>query len=204
MGKTWDSRGFSGDVIRFSIDERVSLGEAVVRYVGEVTAVLPVSESIPLYQFEEEISDEQSKHTPFYQSKAVRCTLAAIDRADKTEALEVYERLAVLQNLLVDLLAYLESREGFSVSIGERRKARLSGANVRVSPGQATTSILHQTRERIRLGVPHVKTDKAYANQLQSLLESMEKVTSIRISAEAASESFATIQTFQRQSLPGW
>lgn len=188
MAKTLQSRGFAGDAFRFSADERISLGAAVVRQVGEITAVLPLFESIPFYQFEQELSDEQSKHAPLYQSKAVRCTLAAIDRADKAEDLEGYERLAVVQNLIVDLLAYLESREGFSVAIGERRKARLSGTHVRVYPEQATIpSILHQTRGRIRLGVPRVKTDKAYANHLQSLLESMEKVTSIRISPKAAS-----------------
>ena len=48
-------------------------------------------------------------------------------------------------------------------------------------------SILHQMRGRIRLGVPRVKTDTAYAQHLQSRLESMEHITSIRINAGAAS-----------------
>jgi hypothetical protein len=188
LGKTWSSRRFAGEAFRFRLDERAALGEAVVRHVGEVTAVLPVFESIPLYQFTGDISDPQSPYASLYQSKAVRCTLAAIDRAEKAEALEGYERLAVLQNLLVDLLAYLESREGFSVFIEEHRKARLRGAHSRVSPGQAPMpTILHQSRGRIRLGVPRVKTDKAYAQHLQSRLESMENITSIRINAGAAS-----------------
>lgn len=188
IGKTWESRRFPGEAFRFSLDERVSLGEAVVRQVGEVTAVRPIFDSIPFYQFEEEISNEQAKHAPLYQSKVVRCTLAAIDRVDTTEALEGSERLAVVQNLLVDLLTYLESKEGFSVAIGERRKARLGGTYITVSLGQTTIpSILHQTRGRLRLGVPRVKTDKAYAAYLQSLLESLEEVTSIRISTGAAS-----------------
>jgi hypothetical protein len=189
IGETFESRSkFPGDAFRLSIDERVSLGEAVVRRVGEATVVLPVFESIPLFQFEEEISNEQSKHAPLYQSRAVRCTLTAIDRADQPEALEGRERLAVLQNLLVDLLAYLESREGFSVSIGKRRKARLRGVYTEVSPTQPTIArILHQTRGRIRLRVPRLKTDDAYANRLQLLLEPLENVTSIRISTDAAS-----------------
>jgi hypothetical protein len=189
IGETFESRSkFSGDAFRFSLDERVSLGEAVVRRVGEVTTILPVFQSIPLFQFEEEISDKQSKQARLYQSRAIRCTLASIDQADQTEALEGHERLAVLQNLLVDLLAYLENKEGFRVSVGELSKARLRGANAPLSPPQsAIARILHQTRGRIRLGVPRLKTDKAYANALQSLLESVENVRSIRISTGAAS-----------------
>ena len=189
IGETFEDRcKFSGDAFRFSIDERSSLGEAVVRRVGEVTAVFPVFESIPLFQFEDEISDKLNKHAPLYQSKAVHCTLAAIDRTDKAEALEGHERLAVLQNLLVDLLARMESKEGFRVSIGELRKARRRGAYAEGSPTLSNIArIIHQTRGRIRLGVPRLKTDKAYANHLQSLLESVEKVSSIRISTGAAS-----------------
>ena len=188
LGQTWSSRRFAGEAFRFSLDERVALGEAVVRHVGEVTAVLPVFESIPLYQFQADISDPKSPYAALYQSKAIRCTLAAIDRAEQAEALEGYERLAVVQPLLVDLLAYLESREGFSVFIEEHRKARRRGAQSRVSPGQAPMpTILHQSRGRIRLGVPRVKTDTAYAQHLQARLESMEHITSIRINASAAS-----------------
>jgi len=190
IAETFESRSnFSGDAFRFSFDERNSLGEAVVRRVGEVTAVLPVFESIPLFQFEEELGNEQSKHAPLYQSKAVCCTLAAIDGADRAEALEGHERLAVLQNLLVDLLACLEGKEGFRVSLGKLTKARLGGAYASgESPTQSNIArIVHQTRGRIRLGVPRLKTNEAYANRLQSLLESVENVTSIRISVGAAS-----------------
>ena len=189
IGRTFESRSkFSGDAFRFSLDERVSLGAAVLRRVGEATAVLPVFESIPLFQFEAEVNDSQSRHAPLFQSRAVRCTIAAIDRADRVEALEGRERLAVLQNLLVDLLAYLESQEGFRVSVGERRKARLKGAHARVARRQATIArILHQTRGRIRLEVLRLKTDPAYANGLQSLLESVENVRTISIRTRVAS-----------------
>ncbi|MGO9611505.1 MAG: HMA2 domain-containing protein [Dissulfurispiraceae bacterium] len=189
IGETFESRSkFSGDAFRFSFDERASLGQAVVRRVGEVTTILPVFQSIPLFQFEEEISDKQSKHARLYQSRAVRCTLAAIDRADQAEALEGIERLAVLENLLTDLLAYLESKEGFRVSLGEPVRAILRETHAQVSPLQSPiASILHQTRGRIRLRLPRLKTDKAYASALQSLLESVENVRSIRVSTGAAS-----------------
>ena len=130
IGETFENRSkFSGDAFRFTLDERVSLGGAVVRRIGDVTALIPTFESITLFQFQEEMSDKSSKHTPLYQSRAVRSTLAAIDRADRPEALEGFERLAVLQNLLVDLLTYLEGVEGFRVSIGARKRARLRGSS---------------------------------------------------------------------------
>jgi hypothetical protein len=188
IGKAWASREFPGDAFRFSVDERASLGQAVVRHVGEVSTALPVFEPISLYEFEAEVGDEQHKHARLYRTKAVCSTLAAIDRADTAEALEGHERLAVLQNLLVDLLAYIESREGFSVSIGERRKARTRGSYVRASPQQPTTTrILHQSPGRIRLGISRLKTDEAYAKGLQSLLQSLQSVTSVRINAAASS-----------------
>ena len=188
IGETLESRSkFPGDAFRFTIDERASLGQAVVMRIGEVTAVLPVFESIPLFQFEKEISDEESKSAALYQSRAVRASLAAIDRADKAESLEGRERLAVLQNLLVDMLSYLESGEGFRLSIAERRKARLIGNYSPTSSMQGNLiRILHQTRGRIRFGIARLKTDEAYAGRLQSLLESVENVRSIRVNAGAA------------------
>ena len=155
--------------------------------MGEISTVLPVFESISLHQFEAAIGDEQHKHARLFQTKAVRSTLAAIDRADTAEALEGHERLAVLQNVLVDLLAYIETTEGFSVSIGERRKARTKGSHVWVSPTQpAKARILHQSPGRIRLGILRLKTDKAYADGLQSLLRSVENVTSIHVNEVAS------------------
>jgi len=188
IGKAWESREYPGDAFRFSFDERASLGQAVVRHVGEVSPVLPVFESLPFYQFAKEISDETHKHAPLYQSKAVRSTLAAIDRADKVEDLEGYERLAVLQNLLVDLLGYIETKEGFSVSIGERRKARIAGGDVRVSSEQpAMARVLHQSRGRIRLGIPRLKSDAEYVKGLQSLLQSVKNVVGVRVNTTTAS-----------------
>lgn len=189
IGDTFESRSkFPGDAFRLTLDERISLGVAVVKRVGEVTNILPVFQSVPLFQFEEEIGNKQSKHAQLYQSRAVRRTLTAIDRADRIEALEGHERLAVLQNLFTELLAYLESKEGFRVSLEVPRKATRRGAHAPLpSPQAAIASILHQTRGRIRLRVPRLKTDKAYPNTLESLLGALENVRSIRISAASAS-----------------
>jgi hypothetical protein len=188
IGRAWESREFPGDAFRFSVDERMSLGRVVVQRVGEVTAILPVYESIPLFQLEEEIGDKLSNHAPLFQTLAVRNAIEAIDRADQADALEGHERLAVLQNLLVELLAYIEDAEGFRMSIGERKKARWKGRYTREYSVPATLArVLHQTRGRIRLGVPRLKTDESYANRLLSLLESLENITSVRLNISAAS-----------------
>ncbi|MGO9370909.1 MAG: HMA2 domain-containing protein, partial [Syntrophobacteraceae bacterium] len=189
IGETFENRSkFPGDAFRFTIDERVSLGGAVVRRIGDETALIPTFESITLFDFQEEISNKSSKHTPLYQSKAVRSALDAIDGADRPEALEGFERLAVLQNLFVDLLTYLEGVEGFRVSIGARKRARLRGSSARDLPAVTTVAtVLHQTPGRIRMGIPRLRWDEAYANRLQSLLETVDHVRSIRISVGTAS-----------------
>lgn len=189
IGETLEDRTkFSGDAFRFTTDERVSLGGLVVRRVGDVTALIPTFEPITVFQFQEEINDESSKHTSLFRSRAVRSTLAAIDRADRPETLEGFERLAVLQNLLVDLLTYLEGMEGFRVAVGPRKRARLKGASAPSLPAAATlATVIHRAPGRIRLRVPRLRWDDLYADRLQCLLESVDDVESIRINAGASS-----------------
>jgi hypothetical protein len=187
-GEILESRSkFPGDAFRFSYDERTSLGEAVVRRVSEATAFfLPVFESISLYQFEEELSDAQSRHAPLYQSKAVRSTLEALDRADRPEDLEGRERLTALHDLIAELLEYLESMEGFRVSTGDIPRLRPEGGHVSASE-PVTAEIVHRTPGRIRVRIPRLKAEEDFANRLPSLLESMEHVTSVRVNVDAAS-----------------
>jgi len=189
IGGTFESRSkFPGEAFRFTFEERVALGEAVVQSAGKVQSLIPEFESITLFQFQAEMSNKSSKYRPLLQSKTVRRTLAALDQVDRPEALEGVERLAVLQNLLVDLLAYLEDMEGFSVSTGRRRRARLRGAAAEALPAPAAVAtVVHQTPGRIRLRVPRLKTDDAYANRLHSLLETVDHVDCISISVNAAS-----------------
>jgi hypothetical protein len=179
---------FSGDAFRFTYEERVALGDAVVRRTGNMIGSVPIYESITVFQFLGEMSDKNSKHNRLFQSKSVRRTLAAIDQADRIEALEGVDRLAVLQNHLVDLLAYLEEMEGFSVSPEKRRKARLRGAAAQALVAPATeATVVHQVPGRIRLRIPRLKTDDTYAPRLESFLESVDHVRSIRINVSAAS-----------------
>jgi hypothetical protein len=179
---------FSGDAFLFTYEERVALGDAVVRRTGDMIGAIPVYESITVFQFWEEICSKSGKRSLVFQSRAFRRTLDAIDRADRVDKLEGAERLAVLQNYLVDLLAYLEDMEGFTVSPDKRRKVRLRGASARALAAPATpASIVHQTPGRLRLRVPRLRTDETYAPHLQALLESLNTITCIRINASAAS-----------------
>jgi hypothetical protein len=186
IGDTFESHArFPGEAFRFTLEERTALGEAVVRRFGEAAAVIPSFEAITLFQFQADISDKTSKHNRLYNSRAVRRTLAAIDAVDRAEALEGRERLAVLQNLLVDLITYLEGMEGFSVALGKRRRVRLRGAPAGDLAAPAT--VVHQIPGRIRLRVPRLRVDATYAPRLQVLLESLDNVSTACISAAAAS-----------------
>jgi hypothetical protein len=179
---------FSGDAFRFTYEERVALGEAVVRRTGDMIGSLPVYESITVFQYWEEVRDKSDKCNTVFQGKAFCRTLAAIDQADRVDEMEGVERLVVLQNHLVDLLAYLEDMEGFSVSPEKRRKARLRGASAEALRALATdATVVHQTPGRIRIRVPRLRTDEKYAPGLQSLLESMADTGDIRINATVAS-----------------
>jgi hypothetical protein len=189
IGETFESRTkFPGNAFRFSYEERVALGGTVVRRTGDKINFIPIFESITLFQYFEEMSDESDKHRQLFQSRAVRRTLAAIDQADQAKELEGVERLAVLQNLLIDLVSYLENREGFSVSTGIRRKARLRGniAEAQCIPG-AEVHVVHQIPGRLRIKIPLLKTNGAYAVCLRSVIENMENIRSIKINESAAS-----------------
>jgi hypothetical protein len=186
VGEIMESRSrFPGDAFRFSMGDRLALGRAVLQPFGELSS-RPTFVASTRFEFEEDITNEQSERARLFRSKAVRRTLAAIDRADRAETLEGHERLAVLQNLLVDLLSYLEHEEGFRVHFGERRRATVETpkADVDWTPSKEVR-ILHQLRGRVRLGIPRLHADKTYAAHLQSLLQPLNYVKSVRVNADA-------------------
>jgi len=189
IGEALESHSqFPGKAFRFTYEERVALGAAVVRRTGDVIGSIPVFESITVFQFLKEMSDKSNKQINLFQSRSVRRTLAAIDGVDQAGELEGVERLAVLQNHLVDLLAYLEDMEGFSVSPARRRKAWLRGTAAEALPSLASdATVVHQTPGRIRVRVPCLRTDDTYAPHLESLLGSVDHISSMRINVSAAS-----------------
>src|SRR5262249_16661528 len=52
IGDLLGTRRMEGEAFRFSLDERVALGEAVVVQVGEVNSLMPLLSSISIYQFQ--------------------------------------------------------------------------------------------------------------------------------------------------------
>jgi hypothetical protein len=182
--ETLESRSrFAGDAFRFTLSDRLALGDSVVRRVGE-NAHGPAFVSISRFKFAEDVADEHNERATLFRSDEVRCTLAAIDRALRGEPLEGRERLIVLQNQLVDLVRYLEKAEGFRVSVGERARAREHRKHADVR--SKDVFVLHQMPGRIRLGVPHLRVNKASASRVRLQLESLNHVDSVRVNADAA------------------
>jgi hypothetical protein len=143
--------------------------------------------NITRFKFEEEIVDERSEWGALFRSEHVRCTMESIDRAIRGEPLEGRERLAVLQNLLLDLLSYLEKKEGFRISFGERGRATIEGRHADIiSLDNQDIRILHQMPGRIRLGIPRLHGDAIYASRLEMLLQKLDHVKTVRINVDAA------------------
>jgi len=185
IGEMLESRSrFPGDAFRFTSSDRHALGQAVVRRVAE-TVSGPAFLTITRFKFEEEMKDKKGELAGLFRSDEVRCTLESIDRAVRGEPLEGSERLAVLQNLLLDLVSHLEREEGFRVAFGERGRATVANAED-VSPNGTDVKILHQMQGRIRLKVPRLHADRDYAPRLQSLLQRINDIKSVRVNVGAA------------------
>jgi len=187
IGDVLESRThFPGDAFRFTLSDRHGLAEGALKQVGE-TGSTPSFVSVPRYEFEEDLCDERSERAKLYRSKPVRSTLAAIDRADRPDALEGHERLAALQNLLVDLCSYLEEEEEIRIHVGERQRVGAREADdYPIAIETAEINILHRMSGRVRLGIPRLRTDVNFAARLQLLLESLNNVEGVRINVGAA------------------
>jgi len=182
IGEVMESRSrFPGDAFRFTVGDRHALGQAVLRRVGE-TSSGPAFVNITRFKFEEEMLNPQSEFAGLFRSEEVQCTFAAIERAVSGEPLEGHERLAVFQNLLVDLVTYLEAREGFRIAFGERRRATIFQDQSESEPAEQESDvrIVHHTLGRARLAIPGIQGDAAFAAQLVSQLQGLPHVKRVR------------------------
>jgi hypothetical protein len=188
MGEILESRKrFPGDAFRFTISDRVALGNAVVKRLGESSS-RPLFSTVTRFKFEEEMNDESGENARLFASEQVRCSLAAVDRAVQGEPLEGRERLSALQCLLVELIEYLEEKEGFRVSLGERKRAGNQDTRIDVVfVGNQHVRVLHHVPGRVRLSVPELHERRERADELQSLLSSVDHVTGVRVNAGAES-----------------
>lgn len=106
---------YSVGAFTFFRPEQKALGKLVMhRFEGQFGVEL---DTIPYYSFRESLSTP-----PLADSEAVKQTLEALRAGESAETLEGRERLAEAQSYLVDLLVYLEAKEGFSLFPGKRKK----------------------------------------------------------------------------------
>lgn len=105
----------------FFVPEQKALGKIVMHSLeGEFGREL---DTISFYEFKELLGSP-----PLSDSKAVQQTLEALRNAEDVRDISGRERLVDAQNDLVDLLSYLEGREGYSLFPGERKKCASSQA----------------------------------------------------------------------------
>ncbi len=99
----------------FFLPEQKALGKMVMQSMkGEHGREL---DTISYYRFK---SNLQSP--PLSESESIRQSLEALRGTNDVHDIAGWERLAWAQNYLVDLLGYLEGREGYSLFPGERQK----------------------------------------------------------------------------------
>ncbi|EFK08957.1 conserved hypothetical protein [delta proteobacterium NaphS2] len=102
--------------------EQKALGKLVMhRFEGQYGVEL---DTIPYYTFRKELT-----LPPMADSEAVNQTLTALKKATHAKNLAGRYRLAETQNHLVDLLEYLEEKEGISLFPGKRSKCKTSDVN---------------------------------------------------------------------------
>jgi hypothetical protein len=95
--------------------EQKALGKMVMsRMEGQHGVEL---DTISSYEFKERLASP-----PLSRSESVQQSLEALRTAESAEHLRGRKRLEKAQHYLVDLLNYLEDREGYSLFVGERKK----------------------------------------------------------------------------------
>jgi len=74
-------------------------------------------DTIPYHEFKKHLASP-----PLSDSEAVKETLKALRSSNDAKTLAGRERLMAVQHHLVDLLAYVEKKSGYTLFPGERRK----------------------------------------------------------------------------------
>ncbi|MGC9502385.1 hypothetical protein [Baaleninema sp.] len=108
------------DPFCFRRQEQVDLGKLVVRKNTSNAEIENISlDSISLYEFMETL-----KEAPYRNILSVQTTLNALQQAKTAKDLIGCERLAEIHKNLVELLDYLEHKEGFSLFENTRKIAK--------------------------------------------------------------------------------
>ena len=99
--------------------EQKALGKLVMTTVDGEHGAEP--ETISYYEFNKLLA-----LPPLSESESLSETLEALRSAEDAKSLPGRSRLAEVQNHLVDLVGYVEGKEGYTLFQGERKKCRLS------------------------------------------------------------------------------
>jgi hypothetical protein len=187
IANTFADYKYPGDAFHFSYGEQIALGKLAIQPV-ERTVMNNICEydTVSPYQFVDAIKKELRNNSPLSEYKTVYKTIEAIDRAERVEELEGYERLIKIQNYLVALVDYLEVQQGLDTMTSKQatlRETNFSPALQKVDLPQ----ILHRVQGRIRLRVPRLRYEEAYAKQLQAKVESIPEVQNVKINLASAS-----------------
>jgi len=183
-----DRNTFGDDPFSFTHSRQQSLGQRfVTRIIGSHTA-FPEFRAATVYQFEKEVNESKEQSTQLYLD--LYRIIEAIRQAQTSKTLEGRARLVEIHNALVDLINYIEVKEGFTLSREARKKLQLVSDEAKiVRPDQYSIdpSILHTTEGRIRLKIPSLNYNPEHAQLIQSSIQALQGVESIEIRPEASS-----------------
>ena len=101
----------------FFSPEQKALGKLVMTTKDGQYGVEP--DTVSYFDFKRSL-----RSTPLSESTALQQTIEALRHADNVENLPGHERLAVVQNHLVDLISYIEGKVGYTLFSGKREKCR--------------------------------------------------------------------------------
>jgi|GEM_PF-397860 len=210
-----DRNVFGDDAFSFTHTRQHSLGQRFVKRILASHAAYPEFRAATLYEFDKEVIESKERSSHLYLD--VGRTLDAIRKAKTSEDLEGRERLIAIQNELVDLTNYIESKEKFTLTRFPRKKVKLVSGKILLEecplPKEKSVFeqwfnfsplldnsleptkkepldkllVVHAIEGRIRLKVPFLNFSEKYTQELQTLIESIQGVKSIEVNQKAAS-----------------
>ncbi len=114
--------------------EQKDLGKLVMTTIVEADNLEP--DTISCHEFKKRLASP-----PWSDSASVQETLEALRSADDGGDIPGHDRLAEAQNHLVDLVAYIEAKEGYTLYQGERKKCGTL-TQLRAAAGNTLSSAL--------------------------------------------------------------
>jgi hypothetical protein len=151
-------------------------------------SVLPSLRNLTLYEFIEKMTQELQKPSAMAQSHAIQKTLEALEKAERIEELEGYERLIAVEKPLIDVIEYCKADQGLSPN--HQAQPRTHGAMdnvVWLKPAINDPQVVHRCSGRLRLNVPRLRKNWFYAERLQAAIEALPRVGTVKLNLASSS-----------------